>query len=392
MLAPKDHPTSVNTTAAPAIPFNRPTIVGRELHYISEAIHNGYSAGNGDFTKACQSLLEEALGAPRVLLTTSCTAALEMAGILLDLQPGDEFIVPSFTFVSTANAFVLRGARPVFIDIRSDTKNMDEQLLESCITPRTKLIVPVHYAGVGCEMDTIMAVAEHHNLGVVEDNAHGLLATYKGKQLGSFGCLATQSFHETKNFICGEGGALLLNRSDWIERAEIIREKGTNRSRFLRGQVDKYTWVDLGSSYLPSEILAAFLFGQFETRERIQTRRDEIWRRYRDELPDWAERSGVGLPTVPAGCVHPSHLFYLILPTLEARTRLIEHLGQRGILAVFHYQPLHLSEMGRQFGGRSGQCPVAESVSDRLLRLPLYWSITEEEQAEVIEAVRAFEP
>jgi dTDP-4-amino-4,6-dideoxygalactose transaminase len=315
-----------------------------------------------------------------------------MCALLLGIQPGDEVIVPSFAFVTTAGAFALHGATPVFADIRPDTLNLDERTLREKVTDRTKAIVALHYGGIACEMDAIEEISRETGVPIVEDNAHGLLGSYKGRSLGSFGCLATQSFHETKNFICGEGGALLLNRSDWIERAEIIREKGTNRSRFLRGQIDKYTWVDLGSSYLPSEILAAFLFGQLEARHTVQQRRDEIWSSYHEELSSWAGRSGVLLPTVPADCVHPSHLFYLIMPTLEARTRLIEHLAQRGILAVFHYQSLHLSKMGQQFGGHPGQCPVAERVSDHLLRLPLYWGMTPEEQAEVIEAVRAFDP
>ena len=374
------------------IPFNRPALVGAELEHVRLAIEGGHLSGNGPYTKRCSELLESWVGVERALLTTSCTHALEMCALLLGIQPGDEVIVPSFSFVTTAGAFALHGATPVFADIRPDTLNLDERTLREKVTDRTKAIVALHYGGIACEMDAIEEISRETGVPIVEDNAHGLLGRYKGKSLGSIGSLATQSFHETKNFICGEGGALLLNRSDWIERAEIIREKGTNRSRFLRGQIDKYTWVDLGSSYLPSEILAAFLFGQLEARHSVQQRRDEIWSNYREELSLWAERSGVLLPTVPADCVHPSHLFYLILPTLEARTRFIEHLAQRGILAVFHYQSLHLSEMGRRFGGQPGQCPVTERVSDHLVRLPLYWGMTHEEQAEVIEAVRAFDP
>jgi dTDP-4-amino-4,6-dideoxygalactose transaminase len=374
------------------IPFNRPALVGAELDHVRLAIEGGHSSGDGPYTERCSELLESWVGAERALLTTSCTHALEMCALLLGIQPGDEVIVPSFAFVTTAGAFALHGATPVFADIRPDTLNLDERTLREKVTDRTKAIVALHYGGVACEMDAIEEISRETGVPIVEDNAHGLLGSYKGKSLGSFGSLATQSFHETKNFICGEGGALLLNRSDWIERAEIIREKGTDRSRFLRGQVDKYTWVDLGSSYLPSEILAAFLFGQLEAWHSVQQRRGEIWTNYREELSVWAERSGVLLPTVPADCVHPFHLFYLILPTLEARTRFIEHLAQRGILAVFHYQSLHLSKMGRQFGGQPGQCPVTERVSDQLVRLPLYWGMTQEEQAEVIEAVRAFDP
>jgi dTDP-4-amino-4,6-dideoxygalactose transaminase len=372
------------------IPFNRPALAGTELDHIRKAIEGGHSAGDGPYTQRCVELLESWVGAERALLTTSCTHALEMCALLLEFEAGDEVIVPSYSFVTTAGAFALHGAKPVFVDIRPDTLNLDERRLRERLTDRTKAIVALHYGGVACEMDEIQAISLETGIPIIEDNAHGLLGTYKGKALGSFGRLATQSFHETKNFICGEGGALLLNDVEWIERAEIIREKGTNRSRFLRGQVDKYTWVDLGSSYLPSEILAAFLYGQLQARDRIQTRRTEIWIRYQDELSGWAERNGVERPTIPEHSKHASHLFYLVLPTLDARTRLIEHLREREILAVFHYQPLHLSEMGQRFGGREGQCPVTERVSDCLLRLPLFWSMTSEEQAEVIDAVQDF--
>jgi dTDP-4-amino-4,6-dideoxygalactose transaminase len=375
-----------------SIPFNRPTVVGKELYYISQTIQNGHAAGDGDFTKKCRALLEEALGVPRVLLTTSCTDALEMTAILLDIKPGDEVIVPSFTFVSTINAFVLRGAKPVFADIRPDTLNMDETKLESLITPRTKAIVPVHYAGVGCEMDAIGSIAGKYNVPIVEDNAHGLFGKYKGRFLGTFGSFATQSFHETKNFTCGEGGALIINDPRFVERAEIIREKGTNRSRYFRGQVDKYTWVDIGSSYLPSDILAAFLYAQLEARAEIQKKRRQIWEMYRERLDAWAEERGVQLPKVPAHCEQAYHMFYLLLPSLTSRQALIDHLKSRGILSVFHYLPLHLSDMGRQFGGLEGDCPVTEDVSDRLLRLPFYNDLSEEEQEKVVEAVLEFEP
>jgi dTDP-4-amino-4,6-dideoxygalactose transaminase len=311
-----------------------------------------------------------------------------MAALLLDIRLGDEVIVPSFTFVSTVNAFVLRGAQPIFIDIRPDTLNLDETQLERLITPRTKAIVPVHYGGVGCELDAIMKIAERHDIAVVEDNAHGLFGKYKGKYLGTFGCLATQSFHETKNFTCGEGGALLINDLQYIERAEIIREKGTNRSRFFRGEVDKYTWVDIGSSYLPSDILAAFLYAQLEAREQIQVKRRRIWEYYYEHLQDWAWEHGVRLPIVPADCEQSYHLFYLLMPDLKARTRLISHLKERGILSVFHYLPLHLSPIGERFGGKPGDCPVTEDISDRLVRLPFYNDLTREDQDKVIEATQ----
>ena len=373
------------------IPFNKPCLCGNELCYVSEAISYGHASGDGPFTKRCQSLLEQELGIPKVLLTTSCTHALEMAALLLEIEPGNEVIVPSFTFVSTVNAFVLHGACPVFIDIRPDTLNLDEAQLEPLITPRTKAILPVHYAGVGCEIDAILEIAERHSVAVVEDNAHGLFGKYKGKYLGTFGCLATQSFHETKNFTCGEGGALLINDPQYIERAEIIREKGTNRSRFFRGQVDKYTWVDLGSSYLPSDILAAFLYAQLEAREQIQAKRRRVWEYYYEHLQDWAKDHDVRLPIVPAHCEQPYHMFYLILPSLEKRQALIAHLKTEGILSVFHYLPLHLSKMGRRFGGKEGDCPVTEDVSDRLLRLPFYNDLTEADQSSVVAAIREFD-
>ncbi|MBI2862553.1 MAG: dTDP-4-amino-4,6-dideoxygalactose transaminase [Chloroflexi bacterium] len=369
------------------IPFNRPSLAGKELEYIADVIRLGHASGDGPYTKKCHALLEEALGVPKVLLTTSCTHALEMAALLLDIQPGDEVIVPSFTFVSTINAFVLRGARPVFADIRPDTLNIDERQIESLITPRTKAIVPVHYAGVGCEMDAIVEIAERHGIPVVEDNAHGPFGKYKGKYLGTFGAFGTQSFHETKNFTSGEGGALLINDPQYIERAEVIREKGTDRARFFRGQVDKYTWVDLGSSYLPSDILAAFLYAQLEAREQIQAARRRVWEYYRERLSDWAKASCARLPFVPEHCEQPYHMFYLIMPSLESRTRLITHLLGQGILSVFHYLPLHLSPMGRQWGYKAGDCPVTEDMSDRLVRLPFYNSLSAEEQERVCGAI-----
>jgi dTDP-4-amino-4,6-dideoxygalactose transaminase len=373
------------------IPFNKPWLNGKELYYIATVIQGGHASGDGAYTRKCHALLEQLLGVPKVLLTTSCTDALEMAALLLDIQPGDEVIVPSFTFVSTANAFVLRGARPVFADIRPDTLNLDETQLERLITPHTKAIVPVHYAGVGCEMDAILEIACRHGIAVVEDNAHGLFARYKGQYLGTFGALATQSFHETKNFTCGEGGALLINDPQYIERAEILREKGTNRSRFFRGQVDKYTWVDVGSSFLPSDLLAAYLYAQLEAREQIQAMRQRVWNYYAAHLAAWAVEHGVEVPTVPEYCKQPYHMFYILLPSYEQRQALIAHLKKCGILSVFHYLPLHLSDMGRHSGGKVGDCPVTEDVSERLLRLPFYNELSEAEQAQVVEAIMMWE-
>ena len=373
------------------IPFNKPTLTGCETDYITQAVASGQISGDGSFTRRCHAILEQETGARKALLTTSCTHALEMAALLLNLGSEDEVIVPSFTFVSTVNAFALRGARPVFADIRPDTLNLDERRLEELITQRTRAICVVHYAGVGCEMDAILEIAGRYGLVVVEDNAHGLFGAYRGRKLGSLGSLATQSFHETKNITCGEGGALLINDPALIERAEIIREKGTDRSRFFRGQVDKYTWVDIGSSYLPSEVLAAFLFAQLENRESIQARRQEIWQNYQSGLESWAANNGVRQPVIPEHCEQSYHMYYLLLPDLESRTRLITHLKDRGILAVFHYLPLHLSRMGRLYGGQSGDCPVTEHVSDRLLRLPFFNSLTAVEQAEVIAAIQEFQ-
>lgn len=373
------------------IPFNRPAPVGREADYLAEALASDHYSGDGPFTTHCQELLERELGVPKALLTTSCTHALEMCALLLDLDPGDEVIVPSFAFVTTVNAFVLHGARPVFVDVRPDTLNLDESQLEAAVTPRTRAIVVLHYAGIGCEMDPILEIARRHGLSVVEDNAHGLFGSYRGRALGTFGDLAALSFHETKNFTCGEGGALLINDPALIPRAEILREKGTDRSRFFRGEVDKYTWVDVGSSYLPSDLLAAVLLAQLEERERIQSRRREIWETYREELGAWAEGRGVGLPEVPAHCDPAYHMFYLLLPSIEERTALIDHLKAKGILSVFHYLPLHLSRMGRRYGARPGDCPVTEGVADRLLRLPFYNSMTAAEQAEVIRSVLGLE-
>jgi dTDP-4-amino-4,6-dideoxygalactose transaminase len=365
------------------IPFNRPALVGDEIKYIFEALQRGHISGDGLFTKKCHALLEESLGVPKVLLTTSCTHALEMSALLLDIQPDDEVIVPSFTFVTTVNAFVLRGAKPVFIDIRPDTLNMDESQLERLITPHTKAIVLVHYAGVGCEMETICEIADRHGIPIVEDNAHGLFGKYKGQYLGTFGALATLSFHETKNFSCGEGGALLINDKQYIERAEIIREKGTNRSRFFRGQVDKYTWVDIGSSYLPSDILAAFLYAQLEAREQVLALRRRVFEYYITHLSAWAAANGVHLPTIPPYCEQAYHMFYIVLPSLEHRQALIAELKAKSILSVFHYLPLHLSAMGRRYGYKEGDCPVTEDISDRLLRLPFYNELQAEQQEQI---------
>lgn len=372
------------------VDFNRPMIMGNEFEYMRQAIENRHISGDGPFTKKCHAFFEKELGVQKALLTTSCTHALEMSAILLEIQAGDEVIFPDFTFVSTVNAFVLRGAKPIFLDIRPDTLNLDESQLEAAITPRTKAIVPVHYAGVGCEMDAILEIADRYRIAVVEDNAHGLFGKYKGKYLGTFGVMATQSFHETKNFSCGEGGALLLNDPFLTERAEIIREKGTNRARFFRGQVDKYTWVDIGSSYLPSDILAAFLYAQLEQHEKIQEHRKHIWGIYQAGLEDWAAAHNVRLPHIPDHCEQSYHMFYLLFPNLNLRQRFISFLRERGIYSVFHYLPLHLSEMGRKFGGREKDLPITESVSDSLVRLPFHNALTGNEQEQVIEAICDF--
>ena len=372
------------------VPFNRPAVIGTEMRYVADVFERGHLSGDGPFTRRCSELLERTLSIPKALLTTSCTHALEIAALLLDLGPGDEVLVPSFTFVSTLNAFVLRGARPVFVDIRPDTLNLDERKLAAALTPRTKAIFLVHYAGVGCEMDAIMPLAVAAGVAVVEDNAHGLFSRYRGRLLGTFGAFAAQSFHETKNFSCGEGGALLVNDADSADRAEIIREKGTDRSRFFRGQVDKYSWVDVGSSYLPSEILAAVLYAQLEARALIYAKRRLIWQRYDEELREWAADKGVALPTVPDYCEQPYHMYYMLLPSLDARQGLISYLRSRGILAVFHYLPLHLSIMGRRLGGEPGMCPITERISDQIVRLPFYTDMSLSDQMAVIESIRSY--
>lgn len=372
------------------IVFNRPAFAGKELEYIAQALDSAHLSGDGQFTKKCSAILQETLGTKMALLTTSCTHALELSALLLNIDQGDEVILPSFTFVSTANAFVLRGAKPIFVDIRPDTLNIDEGLIESQITNRTRAIVPVHYGGVGCEMETICEIAAKHNIAVVEDNAHGLFAKYKGKYLGTFGAMATQSFHETKNFQCGEGGALLINDEQYVERTEIIREKGTDRKKFFRGQVDKYSWVDLGSSFLPSEILTAILFAQLEHRERIQKQRKALWERYAGSLADWASREGIRLPRISEDCDHSHHVFYLILNSLEDRDALAANLQAEGILAVHHYVPLHSSKMGLKLSKQAYELPITDYVSDRLLRLPLYNSLTFEQQDKVIAAVKGY--
>ncbi len=377
-------------TAPSVIHFNRPYAAEKSFDYMRQAIANAHTCGGGPFTDDCHGFLERKLGVRKALLTTSCTDALEMCALLLGIGPGDEIIVPSFTFVSTANAFVLHGATPVFCDIRADTLNLDESAVERLISPRTKAIIVVHYAGIACEMDAIMEIAGRHGVPVVEDNAHGLFGKYKGRYLGTFGVLAAQSFHETKNFNCGEGGALLINDPAYAARAEIIREKGTNRSRFFRGEVDKYTWVDVGSSYLPSDMLAAYLYAQFEISREIQEMRKRIWTHYETSLASWASANGVRLPVVPDHCEQPYHLFYLMLPSLDDRQALIGHLKSLGITSPFHYQPLHLSEKGREFGGKPGDCPVTEDASDRLLRLPFYNDLSEADLARVVSGILSF--
>jgi len=373
------------------IPFNRPSLAGRELEHLQKAVAAGHISGDGEYARKCAGFLSKRCGAGAVMLTPSCTAALEMTALLLDLRPGDEVVMPSFTFVSTANAYALRGAVPVFADIRPDTLNLDETRLEEAFTSRTRAVVVVHYGGVGCEMDAICRAAALRGLAVVEDNAHGLGGFYRGRPLGSLATMAALSFHETKNLSCGEGGALLLHDSSLVEQAEIIRDKGTNRRKFLSGAVDKYTWVGLGSSYVMSDLLAAYLWGQLECMDQIMQRRKVLWNRYAEGLKSWAEKSGVQLPVVPAHCASAHHLFYLLLPTPQARGRFLDHMRSHGCLAVFHYQPLHLSPMARN---RSGfrPLPVTERVSSCLARLPFFTGMTDAEQARVMEAVEAFRP
>lgn len=373
-----------------AIPFNVPPFIGTEMNYISEVVADRKICGDGAMTKKCNEKLENITGAHKALITTSCTAALEMAAILAGIEPGDEVIMPSYTFVSTANAFVLRGAKIVFVDVRPDTMNIDETKIEAAITEKTKAIVPVHYAGVACEMDTIMDIAKRHNLLVIEDAAQGVMSTYKGKALGTIGDFGCYSFHETKNYSMGEGGAILINRSDAVERAEIIREKGTNRSKFWRGQVDKYTWVDVGSSYLQSELNCAYLFAQIEDPTVINNNRLDSWNRYMQGFGELAAAGKVELPVVPEGCVHNAHMFYLKTKDLEERTRFIAFLKERQIGAVFHYIPLHSAPAGQQFGTFCGEDVYTTAESDRLVRLPLWYGMTAEETDRVIAAVKEF--
>lgn len=388
LTKPSRHRRALRGTEPGSVPFNKPFLTGRELEYIQRAHANGHLAGQGEFARRSGEWMETWFGSRRALLTHSCTAALEMSALLADVGPGDEVIMPSFTFVSTANAFVLRGATPVFVDIRPDTLNLDERLLEEAITPRTRAIVPVHYAGVACEMDEISRIARAHGLLVIEDAAQAVLSTYRGRPVGGLGDLAAVSFHETKNVISGEGGALLVNDGSFVDRAEVILEKGTNRSRFFRGEVDKYTWVDVGSSYLPGEIIAAFLFAQLESAAAITDRRLAIWHRYHEAFADLEVEGRLRRPVVPGDREHNAHMYYLLLPDLAARTHLIARLRAVGIQSVFHYVPLHTSPMGARVGRSAGRLPVTLSTSDRLVRLPL-WLGMEEEQDRIIDAVRA---
>jgi dTDP-4-amino-4,6-dideoxygalactose transaminase len=371
------------------IPFNRPFIAGKELYYMAQAVQGGHLAGDGPFTRKCNAWMEERFQARKVLLTHSCTAALEMAALLADVGPGDEVIMPSYTFVSTANAFALRGATIRFADIRPDTLNIDETRIEPLVTTNTKVIVPVHYAGVACQMDVIGAIAAEHGLLVIEDAAQGVNATSNGQYLGTIGHLGCYSFHETKNFISGEGGAILINDSRFIERAEVIREKGTNRAKFFRGEVDKYTWVDIGSSYLPSELIAAFLFAQLEQADEITRRRHAIHQRYADGLQPLADAGYLRLQT-PPGNEHNAHMFYILAESEPVRARLLAHLRQNNIHAVFHYVPLHTSPMGRRYGYKRGDLPVTEDLSERLIRLPCYYELSQHDQDRVIGAIHDF--
>lgn len=370
------------------IPFNWPHMSGRELQYITEAHQNGSLAGDGPFTKRCHQWLEERVGCPKALLTHSCTAALEMTALLLDIQPGDEIIMPSYTFVSTANAFVLRGGVPVFIDIREDTLNINEQLIESAITPRTRAIVAVHYAGVACEMDTILDIARRHGLKVVEDAAQGVMSQYKGRALGGIGDLGAYSFHETKNVISGEGGALLVNNPEFVLRAEIIREKGTDRSRFFRGEVDKYTWQEVGSSFLPGELIAAFLYAQLEEAEQITQKRMHSWQRYHELLEPLEAERILRRPVVPEDCRHNAHMYYVLLDSKIERQTIINELKRNNIWSVFHYVPLHSSPAGQRYGRTHGSLDVTNLQSERLLRLPLWVGLTDAQQEKVIDILQ----
>ena len=361
------------------IPFNKPPYVGTEPEYMMKAISNRKICGDGEFTKKCNTWIEEKTGTSKALLTTSCTQALEMAALLTDIEPGDEVIMPSFTFVSTANAFVMRGARIVFVDIRPDTQNIDEKLIENAITDKTKVIVPVHYAGVGCEMDTILEIGRKHGIRVVEDAAQGVMSTYKGRGLGSLGDFGCYSFHETKNYSMGEGGAILIRNEADIERAEIVREKGTDRSRFLRGQVDKYTWVDCGSSYLPSDINAAYLWAQLEEADKINQDRLASWNMYYERLKPLEEKGILQLPYIPAECEHNAHMFYIKTGGLEERTALTAYLKDAGVGSAFHYVPLHSAPAGERFGVMAGEDRYTTNTYERLLRLPMYYGLTEEE-------------
>ena len=367
------------------IPFNKPPYIGKESEYVLDAVNKGHISGDGEYTKKCAKKLEELSGTKRALLTTSCTHATEMAALLSDIKPGDEVIMPSYTFVSTADAFVLRGATPVFVDIRPDTMNIDETLIEDAITSKTKAIVPVHYAGVGCEMDTIMDIARRHNLTVIEDAAQAIASTYKGKALGTFGDFGCYSFHETKNISMGEGGALLIQNEDMIEPAEIIREKGTNRAKFFRGQIDKYTWVNYGSSYLPSDMNAAYLWAQIENIDIIQKKRLSVWNRYREGLSELEKKEYIEFGVIPDECTNNAHMFYIKVRDLENRTDLLNFLKENGIQAVFHYVPLHSAPAGRKFGRFNGEDRYTTKESERLIRLPLFYSISDEEVEYTIE-------
>lgn len=373
------------------IDFNRPAFVGSELEYIQDAIHRGMLCGDGIYTKKCSQWMEKEFDVSRVMLTTSCTHALEMAAFLCDIQPGDEVIMPSYTFVSTADAFVLRGAKIVFVDIRPDTMNLDEKLIEQAITPKTKVIVPVHYAGVACEMDTIMDIAHRHGLKVVEDAAQGVDACYKGKALGTIGDFGCYSFHETKNFTMGEGGALLFQKEEYLEKAEILREKGTDRSKFFRGQVDKYRWMDYGSSYLPSELNAAYLYAQLEAKDKIQKKRMEIYEYYHRNLADLAAESKVEQPYVPQECEHNAHMYYLKVKDMKVRTRLLAYLRENGICSVFHYVPLHSAPAGQKFGRFAGEDVYTTKESERLLRLPMFYNLDMEDVKRIVDVIHKFQ-